>query len=208
MDISSSSVAVDAGTATYNLSGWLGGWQADADRAALAIGLLGADGGRLGSAQIGAVTWTDRNSVTELLQRKTAGTQQRSLLILSWDEAYDKAYGPNYPYHVATLVIGSQNTVKAGYTSATRVDHYSMLRTVDEALGLNPLTDNDKYAAPVNDVWNSGTSNPTGPLVSAASRRCLDDPGANTANGTRIDIWDRGGAANQRWTAPSRRTTR
>jgi hypothetical protein len=42
-----------------------------------------------------------------------------------------------------------------------------------------------------------------GALVSAASGRCLDDPGANTTGGTAIDIWDCGGGANQNWTATS-----
>ena len=37
-------------------------------------------------------------------------------------------------------------------------------------------------------------------LVSAASERCLDDPGANTTAGTQMDIWDCGNGANQQWT--------
>ncbi|MFE9429134.1 ricin-type beta-trefoil lectin domain protein [Kitasatospora sp. NPDC006697] len=124
-----------------------------------------------------------------------AWTQQRSLLILSWDEAYDKAYGPSEPNHVVTLMIGSQNTVKPGYTSTTRVDHYSMLRTVDEALGLNPLTNNDKYATPANDVWNH-----PGPLVGAGSGRCLD------AGGSPATIQDCNGGSSQQWTATSANT--
>ncbi|MFI5908409.1 glycoside hydrolase family 27 protein [Dactylosporangium sp. NPDC051541] len=38
-------------------------------------------------------------------------------------------------------------------------------------------------------------------LVSAASGRCLDVPGSNTANGTQPVIWTCNGQANQRWTA-------
>ncbi|MGW2373942.1 RICIN domain-containing protein [Kitasatospora sp. NPDC001683] len=41
------------------------------------------------------------------------------------------------------------------------------------------------------------------PLVSAASSRCLDDPGGSTSPGTRVDIWDCGGGANQNWTYTS-----
>lgn len=36
-------------------------------------------------------------------------------------------------------------------------------------------------------------------LISAASGRCLDDPGSATANGTQPVIWDCAGAVNQRW---------
>ena len=79
---------------------------------------------------------------------------QRSLLILTWDEGATKAYGPNYPNRVPTVLIGLQNTVKAGFQSNGRVNQYGLLRTVDQALGLTPLTNNDKYAAPVNDAWN------------------------------------------------------
>jgi hypothetical protein len=45
---------------------------------------------------------------------------------------------------------------------------------------------------------------PTGPgdvLRGVGSNRCLDVPGAATANGTQLAIWDCGGGANQRWAA-------
>ncbi|WP_035840461.1 alkaline phosphatase family protein [Kitasatospora azatica] len=82
-----------------------------------------------------------------------AWTTQRSLLILTWDEGATKAYGPSYPNQVPTLLLGSQNSVKPGYQSNQRTDQYGLLRTVDGALGLNPLTNNDRYAATVNDAW-------------------------------------------------------
>ncbi|MFI5916838.1 ricin-type beta-trefoil lectin domain protein [Dactylosporangium sp. NPDC051541] len=47
---------------------------------------------------------------------------------------------------------------------------------------------------------------PTGPgnvLRGAGSNRCLDVPGAATANGTQLSIWDCTGGANQRWIALS-----
>ncbi|NUR29940.1 MAG: hypothetical protein HOV83_29500 [Catenulispora sp.] len=89
-----------------------------------------------------------------------AWTQQKSLLILTFDEGATKAYGPNYPNRIPALLLGSQNTVKAGYSSSQRTDQYGLLRTVDKALGLAPLTNNDRYAATVNDVWGQ-TAAPT-----------------------------------------------
>lgn len=82
-----------------------------------------------------------------------AWTQQRSLLVLTWDEGATKAFGPGYPNRVPTILVGSQNSVKTGYQSSQRTDQYGLLRTVDNALGLTPLTNNDRYAATVNDTW-------------------------------------------------------
>jgi hypothetical protein len=96
-----------------------------------------------------------------------AWTQQRSLLILTWDEGATKAYGPSYPNRVPALLIGSQNSVKAGYTSSQRTDQYGLLRTIDTALGLAPLTANDTYAATVNDAW-AGTPG-TAPTLTTAT---------------------------------------
>ncbi|HZP54019.1 alkaline phosphatase family protein [Actinocrinis sp.] len=96
-------------------------------------------------------TWLSQTLPT--IFNSPAWTTQRSLLILTWDEGATKAYGPNYPNQVPTVLIGSQNTVKAGYQSSQRVDQYGLLRVVDQALGLTPLTNNDAYAAVPNDVW-------------------------------------------------------
>jgi hypothetical protein len=35
-----------------------------------------------------------------------------------------------------------------------RYDHYSAARMIEAALGLSPLTDNDRYATPINDAFN------------------------------------------------------
>ncbi|MDH6136743.1 hypothetical protein P3T37_006174 [Kitasatospora sp. MAA4] len=96
-------------------------------------------------------TWLQQTLPTIL--NSPAWTTQRSLLVITWDEAAVKSFGPGYPNQVPTLLLGSQNSVKPGYQSSGRVNQYGLLRTVDDALGLAPLTNNDKYAAPVNDAW-------------------------------------------------------
>ncbi|GLQ89441.1 alkaline phosphatase family protein [Dyella flagellata] len=75
-------------------------------------------------------------------------TQQRSLLILTWDES--EASGSN---HVATFVLGSPGTVQAGYVSNASYNHYSIGSTIESALGIAPLTHNDQYAQPINDAF-------------------------------------------------------
>ncbi|MER7583562.1 alkaline phosphatase family protein [Kitasatospora sp. NPDC097691] len=77
-----------------------------------------------------------------------AWTQQRSLLLLTWDESHAEAYN-----HLATVVVGSQGTVPAGTSSPLHYDHYSVGRTIDAALGLPGLTANDTYATPLNAAF-------------------------------------------------------
>ena len=42
-----------------------------------------------------------------------------------------------------------------------------------------------------------------GALLNPASGRCLDATGPSSANGTRLQIWDCAGSANQQWNLPS-----
>ena len=79
-----------------------------------------------------------------------AWTTQKSLLVITWDE--DENEPGN---HVAAIVVGSQGTVPAGTVSYARSDQYSTGRTIEQALGIAPLTANDKYAAPLNDEADS-----------------------------------------------------
>lgn len=73
---------------------------------------------------------------------------QKSLLILTWDESDTTSND-----HVATIVVGSKGTVKAGYVSRVRYDHYSTARTIEAALDLPAMTSNDGFARPFNDVF-------------------------------------------------------
>jgi lysophospholipase L1-like esterase len=90
------------------------------------------------------------------------------------------------------------------------VDMHAALTSADLIDGIHPTAAGyDKMAA----VWYAAlrsvsgsigetTGTPaSGALVGAASGRCLDVPGSNTANGTQPVIWDCSGAANQRWAA-------
>ncbi|GAA2800135.1 hypothetical protein GCM10010441_26270 [Kitasatospora paracochleata] len=93
-----------------------------------------------------------KNTLPAILN-SPAWTQQKSLVIVTFDEGRSKSFGPGYPNKVPTILLGSKGTVKAGYESSQRTDQYGLLRTIDRALGLKPLTNNDAYAATVNDAW-------------------------------------------------------
>jgi hypothetical protein len=77
-----------------------------------------------------------------------AWTNQRSLLILVWDES--ESSGTN---HVGSIVVGSQGLVGSGALSTTSYNHYSAARTIESALGIASLTPNDTYAQPMNDAF-------------------------------------------------------
>jgi hypothetical protein len=86
------------------------------------------------------------------IMRSPAWRTQRSLAIITFDE---DGYDHEHPaQRVATLMLGSG--VKQGYVSHARYTHYSLLRTIEAALGLGTLTRNDRYAQPVNDVFTRG----------------------------------------------------
>ncbi len=99
---------------------------------------------------------------------------QRSLAIITFDE---DAYDHERPaQRVATLVLGSAG-VREGYVSHVRYTHYSLLRTIEAALGLGTLTLNDSYAQPVNDVFAQPVNHVLGGPVNGLSR----GPGARHA---------------------------
>ena len=95
-------------------------------------------------------TWLSQTLPT--IFNSPAWKDQRSLLILTWDE--DAADGQQRLQNIPTLILGSQG-VRAGATSSVRYSHYSVLRTIEAALNLPSLTKNDLYAQPINDIWDT-----------------------------------------------------
>jgi YVTN family beta-propeller protein len=87
------------------------------------------------------------------IMRSPAWRTQRSLAIITFDEDGTDRQRP--AQRVATIMIGSAG-VRKGYVSHVRYTHYSLLRTLEAALGLGTLTANDRYAQPVNDVFLRG----------------------------------------------------
>jgi YVTN family beta-propeller protein len=93
------------------------------------------------------------------IMRSPAWRTQRSLAIITFDEDGTDRQRP--AQRVATIMIGSAG-VRKGYVSHVRYTHYSLLRTIEAALGLGTLTANDRYAQPVNDVFLPGQGMPDG----------------------------------------------
>jgi phospholipase C len=76
-----------------------------------------------------------------------AFTAGNSLLVVTYDE------GNGDSNQVATVFAGP--AARKGYTSETRFTHYSLLRTIEDAWGLDPLTDNDRNAEAMAELLNS-----------------------------------------------------
>jgi hypothetical protein len=77
--------------------------------------------------------------------------RQGTLIVVTFDES-----GGNEDNRVFTMFLGdmvkdaSQQDPKA---LAKRYDHYSVLRTIEDNFGLEPLTVNDRAAQPITDIW-------------------------------------------------------
>jgi Phosphoesterase family len=82
---------------------------------------------------------------------------QRTAIFITWDEDYNNlSLGiGNEGNHVPMIVIPSPNSgMRQGHiVAASYNNHYSLLRTIEDSLALPRLTNNDKFAYPMNDYW-------------------------------------------------------
>jgi acid phosphatase len=87
------------------------------------------------------------STVPEILSAP-AFTTRRSLLLITFDEDDDSAFN-----EVPVVVIAPG--VTPGFRSAAHYSHYSLLRTIEDAWGLAPLTSNDAAASPLTEFFAS-----------------------------------------------------
>ncbi|MGB3332527.1 MAG: alkaline phosphatase family protein [Mycobacterium sp.] len=94
----------------------------------------------------GSNTWTNPN--------------ERDVIIITEDEDNNNlslGFG-NEGNHVPMIVIPSAGAVASGmqsgnFTTDAYYNEYSLMATIEDALGLAPLTDNDMYAQAMNAFW-------------------------------------------------------
>jgi hypothetical protein len=97
---------------------------------------------------------------------------RKSALVVTFDEDNNNTslgFG-NQGNRVVFVVIPSQGAIAAGmrggaFTATNHYNHYSLLRFIEDSLGLPTLTNNDKFAAPLNEFWDSGVKGGAGSLV-------------------------------------------
>jgi hypothetical protein len=93
------SIPIDAGTATFNMAAYLGGFLSQNDNATMSVTWRDGTGATLGSASIGPVTPADRGNATGLLLRRTNGSVPvgtRSALIVITLTRVDGIYNDGY----------------------------------------------------------------------------------------------------------------
>ena len=99
-------------------------------------------------------------TIVPTIMDSPAWKTQRSALVITWDEDFSNTSlgASNEGNHVVTVVIPSPGAVTGGmkrghFTATNHYDHYSLLTTIEQALGLPALTNNDKHAQPMNEFW-------------------------------------------------------
>ncbi len=120
---------------------------------------------------------------TELTQimNSPAWRTQRSLAIITFDE--DATDGQRPAQRVPTLVLASQG-VRPGYTDPTRYTYYSLLRTVEAALGPGTLTANDRYAPAFNQIFKTSKTLSSERTLGSTTPAPLTPPQPDRATGS------------------------
>ncbi len=91
----------------------------------------------------------------------TVDDTNRSVLVVTFDEDNNNTslgFG-NEGNHIVTVLIPNKDAIDAGmraggFTANNHYNHYSLLRMIEDSLGLPSLTNNDAYAAPMNEFWD------------------------------------------------------
>lgn len=85
---------------------------------------------------------------------------EKSAIFVTFDEDYNNLTTGvgNEGNHIVTVAIPSLGAVAGGmraggFVADVHYNHYSLLRTIEAALGLSALTNNDAYAQPMNEFW-------------------------------------------------------
>ncbi len=97
---------------------------------------------------------------------------ESSVLVVTFDEDNNNTslgFGNN-ANHIVTVVIPSPGAILDGmrsgsFTVTDYYNHYSLLRMIEDALDLPTLTNNDKFASPMNAFWESGIRSGAGSVV-------------------------------------------
>jgi hypothetical protein len=106
-------------------------------------------------------TWLSQN-VPAILS-SPAFTTQKSLLVVTFDE--DDGSDAN---HIPTILVGSG--IAPGTQSAVPYTAYSVLKTIETAWSLAPLTSNDTAAQPITDIFTDPTTTTVAPPQTIAAR--------------------------------------
>jgi hypothetical protein len=112
-------------------------------------------------------------TVPTIMNSNAWKSDEASAIVVTFDEDNNNTslgFG-NEGNHIVTVVIPNQAAVdggmRAGHFLATdHYNHYSLLRMIEESLGLpGQLTQNDKFANPMNEFWTGVGTAASGSVV-------------------------------------------
>lgn len=112
-------------------------------------------------------------TVPTIMNSNAWKSDEASAIVVTFDEDNNNTslgFG-NEGNHIVTVVIPNQAAVAAGmrpghFLATDQYDHYSLLRMIEDSLGLpGQLTQNDKFANPMNEFWINGSKSGAGSVV-------------------------------------------
>jgi acid phosphatase len=118
-------------------------------------------------------TWLSNN-----LPAMIAAVGPRGLVILTWDE--DDKSSAN---HILTVFAGP--TVKSNYVSSQTITHYTVVRTICDALGISTFA-NAASATPPSDVWNVSAGVEPTPLAGVSLSQPSPNPFSTAVTATLV----------------------
>lgn len=103
-------------------------------------------------------------TVPVIMNSNAWNSDEASVIVVTFDEDNNNTslgFG-NEGNHIITVVIPNQAAIDSGmrsgnFLATNHYDHYSLLRMIEDSLGLpGQLTQNDKFAPPMNEFWTTG----------------------------------------------------
>ena len=126
IDLTAYASSIDAGSATYDLSGLLGGYLTQGDNASLSVTFRDASNATLGSTTIGPVTAADRGNANALLLRQTSGTVpvntrsvSATITMTRLAGSYNDGYADDLAFSVCTPAVADPPPTVPSHTLQT-----------------------------------------------------------------------------------------
>ncbi len=159
-NVSSAATAIDGGSVTYNLSGWLGGWTNYAGYATVTATFLNAAGSAIGTAaSLPTVTAANRGNTTGFLARSATGsvpklTRGIRVTVGFVKSSGESGYADNLSLTLSTAVTAPTLTQPASVVPA--FDHVFIVMM--ENTDYNEVVNDPADTPYVHSLMSAGTS--------------------------------------------------
>jgi hypothetical protein len=128
IDVSNLASAIDSDNLDFTLSAWLGGYSSQNDTASVIAHFLNASNGEIGTAQLAAVTATERGNVTKLLFRERLGDVPISTRSINIELIATRSTGENDGYaDNISFILGQMGDLN--FDAAINAADWNLFRT-------------------------------------------------------------------------------